>query len=362
LPDGAGRELVQSACVACHDTSLITESAGYTYDQWHHLIERMVALPEPTLHRISQYLATHFPQRYDRYPTLVSGETEIRFQEWEVPILGQRPRDPLMTPDGMIWWAGMYASLIGRLDPATGEMTEWKLDPEARPHSIINDAEGNIWYTGNGNGTIGRLDPTTGEITEYPLPDEDARDPHTPIVTRSGDIWFTVQHSDMLGRLVPETGEIRLIDTPTEGAKPYGIDEDSKGMLWVAYRGAAAIARVDPDSWEIREYRTPNPNPEQHHGRHYVRRLAVDSNDVVWYGDSGRGYVGRLDPETAKSRSGRAPAGRPRTLTRSRSSTTSSGTTNRTSGPTRWCDSIQRPNHSRAGRCLPASASSATCE
>ena len=45
----------------------------------------------------------------------------------------------------------MYGSLVGRLDPRTGEMAEFVLDPMARPHSIINDVAGNIWYTGNSN-------------------------------------------------------------------------------------------------------------------------------------------------------------------------------------------------------------------
>ena len=46
-------------------------------------------------------------------------------------ILSANAQEPLTAlPDGMIWWAGMYGSLIGRLDPATGRMTEWKLDPQ----------------------------------------------------------------------------------------------------------------------------------------------------------------------------------------------------------------------------------------
>ncbi len=309
LPDGSGKELVEAACVACHETDLIFSSTGYTHEQWHHLIGKMIDLPEPLASNITQYLATTFPEKYDRRPNLVPGDTQITFLEWTAPTLGQRPRDPLMTPDGMIWWAGMYGSLIGRLDPKTGEMTEWKLDPQATPHSIIDDVTGNIWYTGNGNGTVGMLDPNTGEITVYPMPDPAARDPHTPIFTRNGDYWFTLQNSNMLGRLVPDTGDIRLTALPTDNARPYGIKEDSRGMIWVAYRGAPKIARVDPDSWEIEEFETPNPDPESHHGNYYIRRLAIDSNDTIWYVDSGRGYLGRLDPKTGEIKEWMTPSG-----------------------------------------------------
>jgi len=309
LPDGPGKELVEAACVACHETDIIFSSNGYTHAQWDHLIAGMIDLPQPLRSNITNYLATSFPERYDRRPKLVDGDAKITFLEWRVPTLGQRPRDPVMTPDGMIFWAGMYGDLVGRLDPKTGEMTEWKLEPGAYPHSIINDVEGNIWYTGNSNGTVGKLDPDTGEITVYPMPDPAARDPHTPLFTRSGELWFTVQNGNMIGRLVPDTGDIRLANIPTEGARPYGIDEDSTGMIWVGYRGAPKIARVDPDSWEIEEFETPNPNPESHHGNYYNRRLAIDSKDMVWYVDSGRGYLGRLDPKTGEIKEWVTPNG-----------------------------------------------------
>ena len=124
LPDGAGKELVADACVTCHRTNLITGSTGYTHERWENVISKMMELPDPAASEMTQYLAANFPETYDRRPTLVAGETEITFQEWNVPTLGQRPRDPLQTPDGTIWWAGMYGSLIGRLDPNTGEMQE----------------------------------------------------------------------------------------------------------------------------------------------------------------------------------------------------------------------------------------------
>ena len=308
LPEGDGMELVQGACVACHEVNLITNSPGFTHERWQYVIGTMIDLPEPLSTDITQYLASNFPETYDRRPTLVDGDSEITFQEWLVPTLGQRPRDPLQTPDGMIWWSGMYGSLIGRLDPRTGEMTEFMLDPTARPHSIINDVEGNIWYTGNSNATIGKLEPETGEITVYPMPDPAARDPHTPIFTRSGDLWFTLQNSNMIGRLVVDTGDIRLATMPTENARPYGIKEDSRGMIWIANRGSNKITSVDPDSWAFQEYETPGPPPGVQYGA-YIRRLAITSDDMIWYADSGRGYLGRLDPNTGEVREWPSPSG-----------------------------------------------------
>jgi virginiamycin B lyase len=302
LPAGTGKAEVEAACVACHQTNLIVASTGYSQEGWRYLTGQMIALSEPLAGTITQYLATHFPPKNDRAPTLVPGDVQIAFQEWTPPTLGQRPRDPLQLRDGTIWWAGMYASLIGRLDPKTGDMHEWRLDPAARPHSIVDDRDGNIWYTGNGNGTVGKLEPATGEITVYSMPDPTARDPHTPIFNRDGHLWFTLQQSNMLGRLDPSTGEVRLATMPTPRARPYGIKEDSKGILWIAYNGSNKIARVDPQTWEIREFATPTPETR-------IRRLALTSDDVVWYVDSARGYLGRLDPATGAIKTWPSPSG-----------------------------------------------------
>lgn len=303
LPAGDGKPLVEGACVACHQLNLITGSTGYTQQGWQRLIGQMIALPEPALGTVTGYLAAHFPATTDRAPTLVPGDVTIEFEEWTPPTLGQRPRDPLQLEDGTIWWAGMYASLLGRLDPRTGEMHEYRLAPDARPHGIAADADGHIWFTGNGNGTVGKLDPASGEITVYPMPDPAARDPHTPIVARDGIVWFTLQQSNMLGRLDPATGAVELTTMPTERARPYGIKEGSDGRLWISYMGSNKIASVDPATRAIREY--PIPTAETR-----IRRLALASDGRVWYVDSARGYLGRLDPATGEVETWPSPSGR----------------------------------------------------
>jgi virginiamycin B lyase len=308
LPEGEGKALVEGICVACHQTDLITDSVGYTHDEWSYLFGQMIALPDPIASDISGYLAEHFPPSGERPAVIVPGEVEITFQEWTTPTLGQRPRDPFMHSDGSIWWAGMYGSLAGRLDPATGEMSEVRLDPTARPHTVLEGPDGDIWYTGNSNGTMGRIDHDTHEITVYPLGNPDARDPHTAAFADDGSLWFTVQNSNMLGRLDPASGEVWLRDMPTERAQPYGIRKDSEGMLWIAYRGAYKIARVNPATKELTEFETPKHGQFPDMG-HYVRRLAIDSEDNVWYVDSGRGGIGRFNPKTGEFKEWASPGG-----------------------------------------------------
>lgn len=302
LPDGPGKDVVQARCGACHGLNQITGAAGYDQAGWRHLVESMVALPDAQMTDVTRYLATNFPEKPGRRPTLVPGDVKITFKEWTVPTLGQRARDPLQMPDGTIYWTGMFASLIGQLNPVTGEMKEFKLAEGTRPHGITADQAGNIWYTGNGNGTVGKLDPKTGEIKVYPMPVAGARDPHTAIFDQKGTMFFTLQGSNMVGRLVPSTGEVVVVEVPTPNGRPYGIKVDSKGTPWFAYNGSNRIGRIDPVTLEVREYPLPNEKTT-------IRRLALDSNDVIWYVDSTRGYIGKFDPRTGEQKDWPSPSG-----------------------------------------------------
>jgi virginiamycin B lyase len=302
LPDGAGKEAVTAACATCHGLNAITGAAGYTQEGWRDLIATMMRLPEDQAPAVTSYLATHFPPKPGREPVLIPGDVTVTFREWIVPTLGQRSRDPLQRPDGTIWWNGQFISLVGSLDPRTSEMREYKLEADARPHSIVDDAAGNIWYLGNGNGTIGKLVPGTGDITVYKMPDPAARDPHTGIFDKNGTLFFTLQQSNMIGRLIPSTGEIKLVTLLTTRALPYGIKQNSQGTIWVSYNGSNKLASMDPVTMEVKEHVLPDEGTRS-------RRLAITSDDTVWFVNSSLGRLGRLNPKTGEIKEWPSPSG-----------------------------------------------------
>ncbi len=297
LPEGKGKLLVEFACSQCHGLNRITRSPGYnSAEEWRALFSTMIKLADVQADTVAEYLATHYPEKQGQRPTLVPGEHVIEIEEWIMPTLGQRTRDPIEGPDGDIWWTGMWASLVGRIDKDTGEIQEYLLPPSARPHSIIPGPDGNIWYTGNSNATIGRLEPDTGDITEFPT---EARDPHTPIFHPNGKLYFTSQQAGMLGRLDINTGELIEINTRE---RPYGIQVGPDGKLYIAYNGTNAISALDPDTMEVRYYDVPNEESR-------IRRLGIDSKGIVWYVNSTRGRIGRLDPLTGDIREWDSPSG-----------------------------------------------------
>ncbi|MBR9910913.1 MAG: cytochrome C [Gammaproteobacteria bacterium] len=297
LPEGPGKALVETVCTACHSAATISRSAGFSSAaEWRRVFSTMVNLGDAQAGTIANYLAEHFPEDPARRPTLVPGPVEIEITEWTTPTLGQRTRDPIEAPDGSIWWTGMWASLVGRLDPNTGAMKEYPLPPSARPHSIVPDEQGNIWYTGNSNATLGKLDPNTGDITEYKTR---AQDPHTAVFHPNGQLYFTAQRAAVLGRFNPATKELKEVATE---ARPYGIKAGPDGTLWVAYNGTNKIGAMNPDTMEIRYYELPDR-------RTRVRRLDLDSQGDIWYVNSSMGKIGRLQPDTGKITEWDSPSG-----------------------------------------------------
>ena len=288
---------VKQTCSACHGLRYLDRAQGYdTSAEWSHLINSMVALPPVRLVAISDYLANRYPHKPEKAPRLIDGNTDIIIEEWVTPTLGQRTRDPIEALDGTIWWTGMWASLVGRLDPKTGAMREYPLPSSARPHSIVPDDKGFIWYTGNSNGTIGRLNPADGSIKEFPT---QARDPHTAVFHPNGKLYFTSQHSNMLGRLDPASGEIREIETRR---KPYGIKVGAGNDLFIAFNGTNAIGRMDAESLEVSYYPVPNE-------RSRIRRLDIDSKGDVWFVNSSLGKIGQLVVETGEITQWDSPSG-----------------------------------------------------
>jgi virginiamycin B lyase len=302
LPDGAGKELVQTTCAKCHGLNMITGSSGNTRQGWHDLIASMVALPKDQNDTIVSYLATNFPTKPAPEAVVIPGAVKVEIKEWMVPSLGSRPHDPLAGADGSLWWTGQFANVLGRLDPKTGTMKEFPLKvPNSGPHGLTEDTSGNIWFSGISGNYVGKLDPKTGEVTEHKLP-EGFRGPHTPVFDQKGTLFFTVQ-SGAVGRLDPKTGEMKVVEPPSKPTYPYGMVVNSKGVPWyVDFRGNR-LGRVDPVTMEIKEFTLPDAEARP-------RRIAITPDDVLWYSDYARGYLGRLDPTTGAVREWPSPGGR----------------------------------------------------
>jgi virginiamycin B lyase len=304
FPDGPGKSTVTAICGSCHDIGRLT--AGYTPEGWHTVVRMMqnfgAPIPPESVAEVSDYLIKSFPERPRPAAVVIPGDAQVAIREWAVATPGSRPHDPLAARDGSLWYSGQLANVLGRLDPATGAIKEYRLNPQTGPHGLKEDRDGNIWFTGNFAGLIGKLDPNTGAVSEYRMPDASARDPHTLAIDHDGIVWFTVQAGNRIGRLDSKSGEIRLVTPPTVNARPYGIVVNAKNAVWFVEFGAPKIATIDSATLAIREFPLPDPAARP-------RRLAVGPDDTIWYVDFARGFLGHLDPSTGAVKEWPSPSG-----------------------------------------------------
>jgi virginiamycin B lyase len=306
LPEGAGKQTVSTACITCHSLSTVT-SAGHSLQGWQTVVHMMINdgahVPPDQFAVVTEYLAKNFPEKSQPDAVVVPGSIVVSIREWQVPTPGSRPHDPLVAPDGSVWYTGQMANVLGRFDPKTNEFKEYPLKtPMSGPHGLVADKDGNVWFTANFKAYIGKLDPKTGDVTEYPMPDRKARDPHTLLFAPNGKIYFTVQGGNMVGRLDPSTGKVKVVNSPTAKSNPYGMVVNSKGVPFFVELGSNKVASIDPDSLEIREYLLP-------HADSRPRRVTITPDDVIWYTDYARGYLGRLDPKTGQTAEWPSPGG-----------------------------------------------------
>jgi virginiamycin B lyase len=236
------------------------------------------------------------------WPATEVSELKVTIHEWDVPTKGAHPHDPAVGADGALWFTEQVQNKIGRVDPKTGVFKEYALKIEdSGPHGLVADSSGNIWFTGNGKGYIGKLDPRSGAVTEYKMPDAKAEDPHTAVFDSHGIMWFTVQVANMVGRLDPATGKIDLRKMQAADARPYGIAINSKGIPFFCEFGTNKMAKIDPQTMAITEYKLPESTRP--------RRMAIDASDNVYFTDFQGGNLGRLDPMSGAVKIWPSPGG-----------------------------------------------------
>ncbi len=229
-------------------------------------------------------------------------ELKVTIREWDVPTRGAHPHDPAVGQDGALWFTEQLQNKLGRVDPKTGVFKEYTLKIEdSGPHGLVADSNGNIWFTGNAKGYIGKLDPRSGAVTEYKMPDAKAEDPHTAVFDSRGIMWFTVQVGNMVGRLNPQTGKIDLRKMQFGDARPYGIAINSKGVPFFCEFGTNKMAKIDPQTMAITEYKLPEGARP--------RRMAIDAADQVYFTDFQGGNLGKLDAESGAVKMWPSPGG-----------------------------------------------------
>ena len=218
----------------------------------------MVKLPDAQADLIASYLGKNFSEATRPKTVVVPGPLKVNFREWFVPTLGSRPHDPLLTSDGTIYSGH---SACDAIDPKTGVMKEFPLKtPQSGPHGLADDRGRQHLVHGQLGGYIGKLDPKTGDVTEYKMPDPAARDPHTPLFDREGHALVHACRAQHGGPPRSEDGRDqarRIADSRVRN--PYGMVIDSKGVpFFVRVRREQGREPRSRRRWPSRNTTLPN--------------------------------------------------------------------------------------------------------
>jgi len=149
-------------------------------------------------------------------------------------------------------------------------------------HDVVGDSEGRIWYTSHMTRYVGRLDPATGEVTEYQIPLTQGALPgtHHVVITKDGTVLFSENWAKKLLKFDPKTEQFSdlSVESPSRinsgGFGNFALAPD--GFIWAA--NGSQADKLDPQTGRIVQR-----FPFKGHGA-YDSLISDDGN--LWAGGS----------------------------------------------------------------------------
>lgn len=274
-------------------------------------------------------------------PWARGASTQVVVTEYELPRMLLAPHDVHGDSKGNIWYTPHRSPYIGKLDPRTGAVKEYRVPdtPGSLPgtHRVWVDKDDVVWVSENWAHNLTRFDPRTERFTQFPIETDDP--PNSPGFSNfhmdsQGYVWETlfrnvVKIDSRTGKVVQRfpftrinstydnivssddrywaggqtgTGLVGLLDattsqlweldtrTPVSSASRGGFDP--QGNAWFGGRGGALI-KLDPKTHRITEFYPPMP---------YIvfYEALPDQNGEIWAGALHGGRFLRFNPRTER--------------------------------------------------------------
>ena len=114
--------------------------------------------------------------------------------EWKSYPMSNPARRPTIDANGKVWAAHYFGNAISKIDPVTGEVTEYELPlKDGNPYDLWPDKDDNLWVENGIYNSLVKFDQQTRQFTYFPFPEFRA---HTPKLDRDaeGTLWFTLRN------------------------------------------------------------------------------------------------------------------------------------------------------------------------
>jgi streptogramin lyase len=242
--------------------------------------------------------------------------THMIVTEYDLPRKTIEPHDVIVDRDGMVWYSDFGALDLGKMDPKTGEVTQYKI-PEIKPGfpvgtlDLEQDPDGNLWVAMMYQGGIARLDPKTGKVTTWSVPQEWQTDAtqqsflSPTAMNVDGKVWVKNSDRAQILRMDPETGKWENFGTfkdPDTGRTigSYGINATLGNKLFMLDFNSGDIGILDGATKKLEIHRTAIAHSRPRRGR-------VDAEGRLWFAEYDGDAIGVLDPKTKQIKEWQAP-------------------------------------------------------
>jgi streptogramin lyase/mono/diheme cytochrome c family protein len=275
------------------------------------------------------------------FPLPRGASTRAVVTEYELPRGLLAPHDVHGDSKGNIWYTPHRSPYIGKLDPRTGAIKEYRVPdtPGALPgtHRVWVDKADIVWVSENWSHNLTRFDPRTEQFKQFAFETDDPLNspgfsnfhmdsegfvyetalrhvvrmdsrsgkvvqkfPFTRINSTYDNIvsfddryWSGGQTgTNLLGLLDRKTGQLWELETRTPVSSPARGGFDLQGNAWFGGRGGMLI-RLDPKTQRITEYYPPIPFVTFY-------EAMPDKNGEVWAGALHAGRILRFNPRTER--------------------------------------------------------------
>jgi virginiamycin B lyase len=178
---------------------------------------------------------------------------------------------------GVLWFTGQ-SGIYGRLDPRTGRMRVFRAPRGEGPYGITVTPSGVVYYASLAGSYLGRIDPARGtaRVLQPPTRGQGARRAWSD---SKGRIWVSEWNAGKLAVYDPASGRWRERRLPGAGPMPYAVYVDETDTVWLSDFAANALVRFQPASGRFTTIRLPS-SPAN------VRQI-LGRRGEVWGAESG---------------------------------------------------------------------------
>ncbi len=238
---------------------------------------------------------------------------------------GRAAHDVAIDKGGYVWFAddATPERTLGKLDPSTGRITEYKLADQANAaeisHALVFDKAGNIWFSNGTEGSPTKFDPETGKFFRFPRPQDFPFSGDFIALDTKGNVWSPDREGAF--KLDPLTGKYTNYSV-RPGKANYDLAVDAEDKVWVSKPGGNDMEIVDSHTGKIDELAlnsvvsqdyevtakdrelsaslglTPNTATPLEKGPR--RSVADRENDVVWVCEFFADRLAKIDARTKK--------------------------------------------------------------